>query len=159
MRPWILRPATQADDVFLRALYADTRAEEMRQSGWPSDQCAAFLASQFDLQARHYQTHFCPIGHSIVELRRQPVGRLWLHDDPERRLIVDIALTADARGQGLGSSLIRKTQAQTRRLGLPCLRLHVLNSNTGATRLYLRLGFAMVGVEGAHLRMEWRPPG
>lgn len=151
------RPAAQADDAFLRALYADTRADEMALSGWPTDQCARFLASQFELQKRHYEQHFGPAGHCIVELRRRPVGRLWLHDDDERRLIVDISLLAEARGHGLGTSLIRKTMAQARRQGRPCVRLHVLANNPGAIRLYQRLGFDTVGAEGAHLRMEWRP--
>lgn len=150
------RLAVDSDEAFLRVLYADTRADEMALAGWPPDQCARFLSSQFALQKRHYEEHFEPSGHSIVELRRQPVGRLWLHDDDERRLIVDISLMASARGQGLGTSLIRKTLAQARRLGRPCVRLHVLGSNPGAIRLYQRLGFAGVGAEGAHLRMEWR---
>jgi len=151
------RLATEGDEIFLRALYADTRGEEMALTGWPPDQCARFLSSQFELQKRHYDQHFGPEGHSIVELDRQPVGRLWLHDDDERRLIVDISLMADARGRGLGASLIRKTLAQARRNGRPCVRLHVLSNNPGAMRLYQRIGFTVVGAEGAHLRMEWRP--
>ncbi len=152
-----MRAVAEGDDTFLRVLYADTRTDEMSLTGWPQDQCARFLSSQFELQKRHYDQHFGADGHSIVELRRQPVGRLWLHDDDERRLIVDISLMAKARGQGLGSSLIRKAMAQARRNGRPCVRLHVLSNNPGAMRLYQRLGFTMIGAEGAHLRMEWRP--
>ena len=37
------------------------------------------------------------------------------------------------------------------------VRLHVLQSNTGARRLYERLGFAAEAGEGAHLSMRWMP--
>ena len=49
-----LRPAAEADLPFLRALYGTTRSSEVAAAGWPPVLAEAFLASQFDLQHRHF---------------------------------------------------------------------------------------------------------
>lgn len=152
-----LRPATPDDRDFQRILFGDVRADEVALAGWPEAQSQAFLDSQFALQSDHFGLHFAGGDIQIVEAANQPIGRLYLHDSAEGRLVVDISLLRAWRGRGLGTALLRQVQIQTRRSGLPKTWLHVEAHNIAAARLYERLGFRVVERGPTHWRMEWRP--
>jgi ribosomal protein S18 acetylase RimI-like enzyme len=55
-----------------------------------------------------------------------------------------IFLVPEARGRGLGGQLLEDVCAAVRERGGRALRLAVVPTNTGARRLYDRLGFAFV---------------
>ncbi len=57
--------------------------------------------------------------------------------------LFDIATRADCRGQGLARQLCAGLLAWGQRAGAPSAFLQVLASNTGAIRLYERLGFRL----------------
>lgn len=59
--------------------------------------------------------------------------------------INNVALRPVCRGLGLGTALMRHVLAEGRRLGARRATLEVRASNTGARRLYERLGFAVAG--------------
>jgi RimJ/RimL family protein N-acetyltransferase len=152
-----LRPATPGDRDFLRVLFGDVRAEEIASTGWPAERGEAFLDSQFALQTTHFDTYYGDGDVQIIEAAGRPIGRLHLHDSAEGRLVVDISLLRGWRGQGLGASLLRQVQAQTRRSGLPRTWLHVAAHNFAAVRLYERLGFKVVERDATYWRMDWTP--
>jgi hypothetical protein len=77
-----LRPATPDDHEFMAALYASTRMEELRDTGWPESQKAAFLRMQFEAQAKHYEEHYAGAERNIVVLNGEPVGRFWIFRMP-----------------------------------------------------------------------------
>ena len=161
-RPWAsqglaLRVAAVEDQAFLRALYADVRADEVALAGWPVPLAEAFLDSQFDLQSRHYARAFPGAEILLILAAGAPIGRLYLHDSDQGRLIVEFSLLAAWRGRGLGGALIRQVQAQSRRAGLPRCWLHVAHHNPAARRLYDRLGFRVTGQDQTHCRMDWTP--
>lgn len=53
---------------------------------------------------------------------------------------------AEARGQGVASALCEHSQAQARAMGFRAMQFNlVVASNEGAVRLWLKLGFAVVG--------------
>jgi ribosomal protein S18 acetylase RimI-like enzyme len=60
--------------------------------------------------------------------------------------IQNIGVTAEHRGRGLGTLLIRHALAGLRDAGLVRVYLEVTAQNEGAVRLYERLGFAKVRV-------------
>lgn len=53
-----------------------------------------------------------------------------------------VAVLPDDRGEGIGAALMAHAEAEARRTGCPGLALIVAATNTGALRLYQRLGFA-----------------
>lgn len=151
------RPETDADEVFLRGLYAGTRAPELVLIPWDDAAKAAFLRQQFDAQRIHYRREFPQADFDVLLHGGSPLGRLYLdRSGPEWRLL-DIALVPDMRGQGLGTALLCGILAEAGAAGRPVL-LHVEAFNP-ARRLYDRLGFLPLAGDGIYLPMAWTPPG
>lgn len=149
-----LRPARAEDLPFLRRLYSESRAAELAAVPWPEAAKRAFLDSQFALQHRHYLAHYADADFLLLEQAGKPVGRLYVHPQVPDHLIVDISLLRQHRGRGIGRSLIAAVQERAALEGCG-VTLHVSQYNEAAWRLYRRLGFEDVAVEGAHRLMRW----
>ena len=151
-----LRPATDADSHFMRLLYGSTREEEMQRFPFDEFQKKAFLDQQFGAQYQHYQLHYPTCERNIIELEGRPIGRLWVDEWRDQIRIVDIALTPEWRGAGVGTLLLREVLERGRGAGKP-VTIHVEGFNP-ALRLYQRLGFAHVDTNGMYYLMKWTPP-
>jgi RimJ/RimL family protein N-acetyltransferase len=57
-----------------------------------------------------------------------------------------IAVLSPYRGAGLGEEMMKTLLKEARRVGIELVELEVFSVNTGARRLYRRLGFREVGV-------------
>jgi ribosomal protein S18 acetylase RimI-like enzyme len=147
----VLRPAEPQDEDLLGAIYASTRADEMTLVPWTPDQKTAFLDMQFRAQRQQYQFNYPNANNQIIEFSGSPAGRLVVDRSTNETLLVDIALLPQFRNLGLGTSILRRLQAEGRKI-----TLHVVRSNPAAN-LYQRLGFVFVGEEALYSRMEWSP--
>jgi ribosomal protein S18 acetylase RimI-like enzyme len=150
-----LRPATPRDYDFMRMLYASTRAEEMKQFPFDEDQKKAFLDQQFAAQFQHYGIHYPTCERNIIERDGVAIGRLWIDEWPDQIRLVDIALMPQARGSGIGSSLLHDVLARGTASG-KAVTIHVEGFNP-ALRLYERLGFEHVDTNGVYYLMKWTP--
>ena len=74
-------------------------------------------------------------------------------EGPDYLYLDDLSVTEASRSRGLGSHLIQVAEDYARELIIPVLVLHVERENTGARRLYERLGFVPHGEDGTRLRM------
>lgn len=77
-------------------------------------------------------------------------GVLWAlsHEVDNHRFLVDgIAVTRDARGQGIGTALLQGLCDQGRARGYASIRLEVIDTNWRARALYERQGFMAVRTE------------
>jgi GNAT superfamily N-acetyltransferase len=153
-----VRPATDADEAFLRSVYAASRADEVAVFGWPDAQVAAFLGQQFDAQRAHYRAAHPDAVEGVIEVDGDPAGRLYADRGPTALLVLDLALLPGQRGRGTGTALLGALQVDAATFGVP-LRLHVAHANP-ARRLYERLGLRPVADDGVRLELEWvRPTG
>jgi ribosomal protein S18 acetylase RimI-like enzyme len=134
-----LRDVTSADEPFLLRVYADSRREELALVPWTEAQRHAFLASQFATQYRYYREHYDGATYSVVLAGEEPVGRLFVARWPTEIRIMDVALLAERRGNGIGTRLLRELCDEADETGVP-LSIHVEKQNR-AQRLYRRLGF------------------
>ncbi|PJI47496.1 MAG: GNAT family N-acetyltransferase [Pseudomonas sp.] len=150
-----LRPIVDADQTFLRTLYATTRNHEVAQLDWPPAAIDAFLSQQFDTQHRYYQAHFPDAEFCVIEADGQPIGRAYLCWSPEHLQIIDLALLPDCCGRGIGGGLLGELLARADAQGLS-VGLHVEDYNP-AQRLYQRHGFECVGENGIYRKLR-RPP-
>jgi len=155
------RPTTPQDRDFLLRVYADTRAEELARTGWDASACASFVAMQFEAQDRHYRAHFCEAECSVLEcaVRGEPVrvGRLWIDRRQHSIHVLDIALLAEFRGQGLGTACLRRLMVEAAARAVP-LSIKV-EFFSPARRWYKRLGFMPQAEHGMHVQMSWSAPG
>jgi ribosomal protein S18 acetylase RimI-like enzyme len=156
---YTLRWVAESDGVFLRALYACSRAEELALVEWPDGAMAAFLDSQFALQHRHFVHYFADAEFLILEYQNEPIGRLYVSRQKADWLVIDIGLMPAYRGKGLGSALLTQLLAAAQRNGACSVALHVEQRNVRAHHLYRRLGFRDESLEGFHQLMRWRVPG
>lgn len=141
----VLRPEREGDRAFLRALHASLPAHE----GWPR----ALVDQQFELQSRHYRANFPKAEYWIAEEAGVAVGRLYLQADESGIRVMDIVLAPEARGRGLGEALLRGVLDRAR-AGAARVMLDVEAANP-ARRLYARLGFREVYVDGPRVSMVW----
>jgi len=162
MQGWDERPAgldlreeTDADVGFLQALYASTRADELRQVDWPPSAKDAFIAHQFTAQRSQYRQHYAGAAFLVIELGGQRIGRLYLHHARAELRLMDVTLLPEWRGQGLGTVLMQRLLDWGDELRLP-VTLHVEPFNP-AQRLYLRLGFRTLEVRGVYHFMQRLP--
>jgi ribosomal protein S18 acetylase RimI-like enzyme len=78
--------------------------------------------------------------------------------DPDRTTgyVSSLAVDPAAQGRGLGTALLTHLETVARDMGKTRLALHVVDSNTGARRLYERHGFRVVRAEPAFFtRRRW----
>jgi ribosomal protein S18 acetylase RimI-like enzyme len=156
-----LRPARFAGDgndlEFLYHTYRDSRADEMAAIGdlWTHDEKEAFLRSQFDLQHRHYQSHYANASYEVICDGPESIGRYYVeHGEKEIRLM-DIALLCKHRRLGIGGALIETLVREADSNGR-LVSLHVEETNP-AKRLYERLGFEDIEEVGPYWLMHRRP--
>jgi GNAT superfamily N-acetyltransferase len=65
--------------------------------------------------------------------------------DPDTVNLVAMFVAPTRRGEGSGERLVRAVVEHARSIGALRVRLHVVESNVGAERLYTRVGFARTG--------------
>jgi ribosomal protein S18 acetylase RimI-like enzyme len=153
--PLLLRKACDDDREFLFVLYASTRQEEIAAWQWTQVQVAAFLTVQFRAQSASYAIAYPDAEHSVILEDGRPVGRLLVSRSPAEACLVDISLLPEARGRGIGSTLIRQLMTECSAAGRK-LKLQVRTTNP-ARALYSRLGFRRVQGDSMYDQMEWPP--
>jgi ribosomal protein S18 acetylase RimI-like enzyme len=154
-RGFRLRAARDTDITWLRDLYASTRSDEMAAVPWPDNVKRSFLDQQFALQHTHYLAHYGSADFMVLENKAGSAGRYYLQRNERDYLIVDISLFPALRGKGVGSLLIQHTQNQARSEQRDVC-LHVQQFNSGAQKLYARLGFKVENAENSYISMRWR---
>ena len=152
-----LRPVEMpADEEFLVELYYSTR-DDISQAPIDDEQKKTLSLMQYLAQKQHYLTYYPDSSHDIILFDGERVGRLWTDRLETEIIVVDISLLSEYRNLGIGTFLLKKIfdeAEQTKRI----LNLHVLQTNTGAIRLWERLNFKFIDSEApTHFKMRWRP--
>lgn len=143
------------DDLpFVAALYASTRREEIAVTGWPQEMQDAFLRQQHEAQHSFYRANYDGAEWLILEGGGQPIGRLYRVIWPREIRIIDVSLVPEARGKGIGTSILTAIQEEARLIGR-AVSIHV-EKNNPARHLYDRLGFRKVEDKGVYDLLEWQ---
>ena len=147
-----LRPVSDADYPFLRALYREVRRDELSVTGAPQSTINAFCDSQFSLQDQHYRRHYPHALFYVIERATLPVGRIYVSNEPELLALMEVSILEAERNRGHGTALVHWLAAwadATQRL----MRLYV-EPNNPARHLYERHGFVAHEQEGVYLKMR-----
>jgi len=152
------RPETDGDAGFLLDLYRSSREQELALVDWSDDQKRAFIAMQFKAQRDHYRREYPGAHYDVLERLGEPIGRLYVHERADEVRVMDITLSSNVRGQGLGGALLGQILDEAAESGRT-VSIHVERFNP-ALRLYERLGFRPVDGQthdSIYLLLEVRP--
>ena len=152
-----LRDMTKADAAFDRQLFDEDRGAQFAPLGLNGPLLAMLLDQQFRAQQRGYKTAFPDAENSVIMHAGQSVGRLTTafrtrHDSPSLH-VVEVLLSAAARGRGIGSAVMRHLDDVALARGAARLSLSVLVSNAGARQLYERVGYRAIDDDGVRIAM------
>lgn len=139
LAPVKARAPRDGDADFLARLYASTRTDLHSATANPAF-VASLIAMQQRLQGAGYRRNFPDANCLVLEQHGAPCGRIVVNLAADAVRLVDIALLAHARGQGLGRHILSALQRWATSRALP-LTLAVHHANPAARRLYVALGF------------------
>jgi len=144
-----LRPATESDHGFLRALFLSIRERELALLPGGVAAHAHLFNAQFIAQLESYRRAFPSAVDAIVDVNGVAAGRLCVDRGRDTLHLIDIGLLPEYRGRGIGTELIRGLLEEVASVG-GTVKLSVAESNP-ARRLYERLGFRTVDSDGIYL--------
>ena len=108
-------------------------------------------------QRRDFDGDFGSIGQfSVIEAAGQPIGFLQVLEEKDCVEVAELHLVPDCRGQGIGSSILRRLLADCGNRGRT-LRLGCFKENHRAKALYQRLGFRQTAETETHYVLEAAP--
>jgi ribosomal protein S18 acetylase RimI-like enzyme len=149
-----LRQAEEDDEAFLLEVYSSTRIEELALTNWNDAQKKAFLGMQFAAQQNFYREQNPDASHLIILIEDRPVGRIYTSNRPGEIRILDITVLPEHRNQGIGAYIVESVMDQGEKNDKP-VTIHVESFNP-SLRLFERLGFRCVQINGIHHLMKWQ---
>jgi GNAT superfamily N-acetyltransferase len=152
---WTCTRAGEADQAFLRVVFASARAVEVGTLGPDPALREAHIAMQMHAQRRSVALYYPGSIELVLRHRAQAGGRLWLHEDDSGLRIVDITLLPEWRGKGAARACLGALTQLADDHAWP-LHLHVLADNP-IRHWYARLGFESMGSAGLYLAMTRLP--
>jgi ribosomal protein S18 acetylase RimI-like enzyme len=154
--PYRLRPAQPRDEAFQCGLFRARRAGIFELAGLPAPMIDNLLNLQYRAREQGYRGRFPNARWSIVERAGEPIGELITDDEAESLHIVDITLSPERQGCGIGSALVRAVLADSASRG--GVRAVADIGNTPSRKMFARLGFVESPCgDGANVELWWRP--
>ncbi len=149
------RPQNESDRNFLYTLFASTREQEMRMTGWDNMQIKSFLQFQFNTQLNQYLNNYKNASFEIITIHGIDAGRLYVNELDHGIQIIDISLLPEYRGNGHGRKILNELITKGNR-SRKTIFLSVIFNNP-AKNLYQRLGFVEVSENPPYIQMEKNP--
>lgn len=143
---YTFRKAIKEDENSIRDLFV-----EMLQTIYQSKNVQGYEAGYLDKFFDGKEDWICVaeednavIAYLSIEVHREQETFLYLDD---------LSVSEKYRGKGIGTNLIRTAEKFAVETGISTIVFHVEKSNTGAFRLYRRLGYFVLDEEGSRYRM------
>jgi len=150
------RPEIPEDEPFLRRLLIDSISRQLHAEVWPPEIRESVLGLQYKIRREGSRSAFPGALSEIILVDGQPAGWVVTARCPDEIHLAEIMVSAERRGMGVASAIIREIVANAGRAGKP-VRLTVSVANPRAVKLYERLGFHRCGADEANLFMERGP--
>lgn len=143
-----LEPIDGRDFAFKYDVYVQTIKPHIDALyGWDENQHANNLRSILEGSAMH----------SAIVVQGKRVGVVQIEETLSEISLHQIAILPEEQRRGIGTAIIQSLIKRSTAEGKP-LRLRVFRSNTGARRLYERLGFNVVSETAQDALLEFIPP-
>lgn len=137
-----IRPATPADEAFIRAVMP--RLVEFGPPAWR--EAAQLTATDVAVLLTSLREPTPQRQVLVAEQAGRPLGLLHLtvatdFYQQQHAHVADLAVAAEAEGQGIGRALLQYAEDWARNEGFPWLTLSVFAQNERARAVYERAGF------------------
>ena len=123
-------------------------AEHVKTGRWTKEESVPRAQAEFEQLLPNGPA---TAGHELWTVRAEDgsdVGILWIATDrrPGNAFIYDIEMDESRRGEGFGTAALLALEDWCRANGISSIGLHVFGHNTGAWRLYKRMGYVETNV-------------
>ncbi len=146
------RPETAADQPFVWRLLLERTAQELPLTHLPQPVQDQILEMQ--VRSRLAAVRDKPgLATEVILDHAEPVGWMCLKESEDEVRLIEIVVSAQCRGRGVGTAAVVELIAAAGAAGKP-LRLRVNVTNEGARRLYERLGFRRTSGDEVQHEME-----
>jgi ribosomal protein S18 acetylase RimI-like enzyme len=148
-----LRPVAGSDEELLLRIFAESHCAGFELLGLAPPALDGLVRMQFQARQSQYRAYPGATEYLIwldTEAERIPAGSCSLSDNPGQLRVLDIAVLAMHRRQGIARSVLLELCALASAAGKP-VGLSVWHDNAAARRLYRAVGFMpdqAVGEEG-----------
>jgi len=149
------RPATEADEPFLRAVFAHSRDADFAGLAADAALLATILDQQYRAQRAAHGAHHPAARREVIVEGDAPVGSIEVDRDGAGWTVLDFAVLREHRGRGIGTQVLSQLLGRAAEAAA-AVDLQVLPWNPAA-RLYERLGFVVVGGDETRLRLRRDP--
>lgn len=107
-------------------------------------------------QDQFFEATWYGAPHDIIFVDGIPCGFVCLEDKADHIYIRELVIHEDFQGRGIGTGVLKHVMndAQGKSLGV---KLGVLHKNSGAEKLYARMGFVQYDKTDSHVLMELNP--
>jgi ribosomal protein S18 acetylase RimI-like enzyme len=149
------RPESPADEAFVHRLIMGCASVELGAAAWPEPMRSHLLGIQNSSRRSSIRNNFPNAESQVIVADGHSVGWLVVAPLAQEIRLVEILISAELRGKGIGSRVIREILATADQQDKP-VRLSVNAANRAAIRLYERLGFQVFEDGELQLSMERR---
>jgi ribosomal protein S18 acetylase RimI-like enzyme len=132
-----------SDEALLLRIFAEAHCAGFELLGLAPAALDGLIRMQFQARQAQYRMHPGAAEYLICRgdgQDRITVGACWLSDSPEQLRVLDIAVLAEHRRQGIARSVLAELCSRAAAAGVP-VRLSVWSENAPARALYRALGF------------------
>lgn len=151
-----LRTETPEDEPFLRRLILETIAASLGASSWPEPMRTHLLEIQYSARRQSVRANFPDGDSQLILVDGESAGWLYRAKLPDEIRVVEIIVADRHRGKGVGTAVLSTVLSEAQETSKP-VRLSVDVRNSGASRLYERLGFRRTAGDELHHFMEKQP--
>jgi ribosomal protein S18 acetylase RimI-like enzyme len=142
-----LEPIDDTDFEFRFGVYKATIKPYLDQMlDWTDAEEEAFLRSNLTQTSNH----------AAIMVAGERVGTTQIVETADSISLHQIAIVPEYQGRGIGSAIVQSLIARAEVTGKP-VHLSVFHANTGARRLYERLGFTVVADTERDAGMVYTP--
>ena len=150
------RAITQEDHPFLVSRYGSTREEELSQAvNLSAEQKASFVQMQFLAQSQYFLEKYPEASFDLLLDGSVPIGRRYLDRGEEVIHLIDLVITPERRGRGLGTILMNEILKEATEKKL-VVTLYLQKTET-CWNFFERMGFRSIADDGVNFLMEWNP--
>ena len=147
-----LRPITPEDDDVLFEIFCSAHAHKFALLELPEPQLEQLLKIQFEGQRRDYRSRYPDAEFNLVLRSGEVIGQWFVDRQAGHNTFIDSTILP-AHRTGIGTRLVREFLRESRAADKP-VHAHVEATNP-ARKLWLRMGFELVGDDGAYWALEY----